>query len=60
MHILPNISRNKDNQKIKFSQLVEYNMRNTSVEKAYQKCGGEETIPRPFSRKSKLSISLYQ
>ena len=49
MHILPNISRNKDNQKIKFSQLVEYNMRNTSVEKAYQECGGEETIfPDPF------------
>ena len=59
MHIVPNISRNKDNQKIKFAQLVEYNMRKTFVEKAYPKCGGEETIPRPISKKSKLCISLY-
>ena len=28
IHILPNISRSKDNQKIKFGQLIEYNMRN--------------------------------
>ena len=27
------------------------------LEKTYRKCGGE-TIPRPFSKKSKLSISL--
>ena len=44
---------------MKFSQLIEYNMRNISVEKSYTKCGGE-TIPRPLSEKSKLSISLDQ
>ena len=32
-------------------------MRNISLEKSYTKCGGE-TIPRPFSKKSKLSIFL--
>ena len=44
---------------MKFGQLIEYNMRNTSVEKSYTKYGGE-TIPRPFSKKSKLIISLDQ
>ena len=59
MQILPNISRGKCNQAMKFVQLIEYNMRNPSAEKSYTKCGGE-TIPRPFSKKSKLNISLYQ
>ena len=30
-------------------------MRNSFLEKSYTKCRGE-TIPRPFSKKSKLSI----
>ena len=47
--MLPNISRSKDNQATKFGQLIEYNMRNISVEKSYTKCAGE-TIPRPFSK----------
>ena len=34
-------------------------MRNTSLEKSHTKCG-RETIPRPFSKKSKLSISMDQ
>ena len=59
IHILPNISRHKRNQTMKFGQLIEYNMRHISDEKSYTKCGGE-TIPRPFSKKSKLSISLDQ
>ena len=59
IHILPNISRIKGNQTMKFGQLIEYDMRNTFLEKSYAKCGGE-TIPRPFSKKSKLSISLDQ
>ena len=59
IHILPNISRSKDNQTMKFGQLIEYNMRNISAEKSYTKCGGE-TIPSPFFKKSKLSISLDQ
>ena len=59
LYILPNISRSKDNQTIKFVQLIEYNMRHVFAEKSYTKCGGE-TIPKPFSKKSKLSISLDQ
>ena len=35
------------------------NMRNTFVEKSYTKYAGE-IIPRPLSKKSKLSISLNQ
>ena len=42
---------------MKFGQLTEYNMRNIFLEKSYTKYGGE-TIPRPYSKKSKLSISL--
>ena len=34
-------------------------MRNIFLEKLYTKCGGE-TIPRPFTEKLKLSISLDQ
>ena len=57
IHILPNISRSKSNQTMKFGQLIECNMRNIFLEKSYTKCGGE-TIPRLFSIKSKLSLSL--
>ena len=59
IHVFPNISRSKDNQTIKFGQLIECNMRNIFLEKSYTKCGGE-TSPRPFSEKLKLSISLDQ
>ena len=59
MHILPKILRSKDNQTKKFGQFREYNMRNIFLETSYAKCGGE-TTPRPFSKKSKLSISLNQ
>ena len=59
IHILPNISRSKSKQAMKFGQLIEYNMKNIFVEKSYTKCAGE-TIPRPLSKKSKLSISLDQ
>ena len=44
---------------MKFGQLVEYNLRDIFVEKSYTKFAGE-TIPRPLSKKSKLSISLDQ
>ena len=50
IHILYNISRSKDNQTIKFGQLLEYNMRNISVEKSYTTCVGE-TIVRLFYEK---------
>ena len=46
-HILSNISRSKGSRTIKFGQLIEHNMRNIFLEKAYAKCGGE-TSPRVF------------
>ena len=42
-----------------FGQLLEYNMRTISVEKLCKKYGAE-TIPRPFSEKSKLILFLDQ
>ena len=42
---------------MKLGQLIECNMRNIILEKSRTKCG-EETIRKPFSKKSKLSISL--
>ena len=59
IHILTNISRSKGNQITKFGQLIKYNMKNIFLEKSYTKCGGD-TTPRPFSKKSKLTISLNQ
>ena len=59
IHILLNISRSKDNQAMKFGQLIKYKMRNISDEKPYTKCG-RETIPRSFSKKLELSIFLDQ
>ena len=59
IHILSNISKRKGNQTIKFGQLIEYNMRSSFLEKSYTKCVGE-TIPRPFSKKSKLYTYLDQ
>ena len=42
---------------MKFRQLIECDMRHNFLKESYTKCGGE-TIPRPFQKKSKLSISL--
>ena len=44
---------------MKIGQSLEYTNRNIFLEKLYTKCGGK-TIPRPFSKKSKLSVSLDQ
>ena len=44
---------------MKFCQLIEYNIRNIFDEKSYTKCAGE-AIPRPLSKKTKLSTSLDQ
>ena len=57
IHVLPNISISKGNQRMKFGQLIECNMRNIILEKSHTKCG-EETILRPFSKKKKLDTSL--
>ena len=59
LNILPNISRSKGDQTIKFRQLIEYNMRHIFLEKSWTKRGGE-TILRPFSKKLELSIPLDQ
>ena len=56
---IANISRSKVSQRLKFGQLIEYNMRNIFLETLYRK-SGEETIPRPFSKKTKVNISLDQ
>ena len=47
IHMLPNISRSKDNQVKKFGQLIEYNMKKKFLEKSNAACYGE-TISRPF------------
>ena len=59
IRMLPYKSRIKDNQTRKFGQLIKYNMRNIFLEKSYTKCG-VGTSPRPFSKKSELSIPLDQ
>ena len=53
-HILPNISRIKGNQQLKFDQLIEYNIKST-----FTKCG-RKAISGPCSKKSKFCISLDQ
>ena len=53
LHILPNISRSKGNQTMKFGQLIEYSTRNNFVEKSYTKYPGLN-IPRPLQKKIKI------
>ena len=59
IHILFNMSISKDKQTMKFGQVMEYNMTNFFPEKSYRKCG-RETVTTPFSKISKLTISLNQ
>ena len=47
IRILPNISQSKDNQTMKFGQLIEYNKRNIFLQKLCRK-SGRETSPRPI------------
>ena len=44
---------------MKFGKLIQDNMKNIFLEKSYTKTA-EETTPRPFSKKSKVIISLDQ
>ena len=46
IHILPNISRSKCIQAMKFVQLIKSNMKNIFLEKLYSKFGWE-TISKP-------------
>ena len=52
IEVLPNISKSKDNQRMNFGQLIEYNMRNNFLENSYTKWG-REASPRPFYENSK-------
>ena len=47
IHIMPNTSRGKGNQTIKFGQLIECNMRNIFLEKSYTNVV-EKLVPNPF------------
>ena len=58
IHILLNISRSKDNQTMKYDQLVEYNMRN--MLKNHTQNVLKKLFPDPYLKKTKLSISLNQ
>ena len=49
IHILPEISKSKGNQTVKFGQLLQYNIRNIFLEVSCTKFGGE-TSPRPFTK----------
>ena len=55
MHILPNTSKSRGNQTMKFGQLIEYNMKNIFLEKSYIKYD-EKTSPRPFPKKIKIKL----
>ena len=54
---MSNISRSKDNQSMKFGQLIEYSMRNIFVEKSYTKYGGEKPFADSFLRNGIEHIS---
>ena len=48
IHILPNISRSKGNQAIKFSHLIAYKARNIFLQKSCMKCDRETSATPPF------------
>ena len=47
IHILPKITKSKDNQTMKFAQFIEYKMRNGFCKISYLNCGREDSS-RPF------------
>ena len=51
IQIFTNILRSKNNQAMKFGQLIEYNMRNFFLEKSYTKYGREAIPPGSFLKK---------
>ena len=67
IHILLNISLSKGNQTMKYGQLIEYNMRNTFLQKLCRKWG-KETSSKPLlffyksliRGKSKWSAAYFQ
>ena len=57
IQMLSIILRTEGNETMKFGQLRPNNMSHILLEKAYTKNGGK-TIPRPFSKKSKLDLFI--
>ena len=56
---MPNISRNKHNQSMKFGQLIDYNTKNFFL-KSHTYNLVVKLLPDTFLKKSKLSVSLDQ
>ena len=48
IHILPNISQSKGNQKMKFDQLIEHNKRNDFLQKVIQKMRLKDQSQNPL------------
>ena len=48
IHILPNISRTKGNQAMKFGQLITHNVRSIFRQKSCRKCRKESSSRRCF------------
>ena len=57
IHMLPNISKSKGNQTMKFGQLIEYNMGNVLLENVYTESEGQLFLDL---LSKKWSISLDQ
>ena len=60
IHVMPNMSRSKDNERMKFGQLIEYNMINFFLEKSNTKSGAKTMLRDSDQNWSKLSRSLDQ
>ena len=57
IYLLPNVSRSKGNQTIKFGQSMENNLWIIFLEKSNKKCSGKDS-PRPFYENSKYDMSF--
>ena len=55
IHILPNIARSKSNETIKFGQLIQYDMRNTFLEKYKQIMNNHKLFPDSFLKNEHIS-----
>ena len=57
MHILSNISRSKDNQKMSFGRLLVYNMRNVFLEKSFKKLSRQSSLRHFYKNTEHISES---
>ena len=53
MYIFLNISRGKDNWRMKFGRLIEYNVRSIFLKTSNTKCGAETSL-RPLFHKIRI------